>query len=62
MLRGARTVFWGAQAPKCTMVALACTLGHNPCLGGTFLALRGTSSNLGGHSLEMPPVAPGLIS
>ena len=36
--RGAQTVFWGAQAPKYSPVAQGFLSGHNPRLGGKFLA------------------------
>ena len=58
-------VFWGgSHAPNCTPLApsLLLSLWHNLRLGRHISRLGGTSSDLGGHGPEMPPVATGLCS
>ena len=57
---GWQTSIW---ASICTPVApiLLLSSGHSPRLGGTIFIWGGTSTHLGGHGPEMPPVAPGLL-
>ena len=53
----AQTVFWGAQAPKCTPVApgLQLVWGTQSSLGGRISRWGGTSSDLGEQAPKCPP-------